>query len=131
MGPGGCSPGHRSGPDRRHAARAPPCWRGGAGGQPPLALPWTPWRCVTRQPSPRVVMTYFVHVARVANMAAAEGSSAGGPLFAGLADVSISEDIPVEGEITVPVGSHSPDEDYSTLDEPVRDTIVSLCLCLW
>lgn len=45
--------------------------------------------------------------------------------FAGLADVSISEDIPVEGEISVPVGSHSPDEDYSTLDEPVKDTIVS------
>uniref|UniRef100_A0A8B9NE46 Protein YIPF n=1 Tax=Accipiter nisus TaxID=211598 RepID=A0A8B9NE46_9AVES len=60
-------------------------------------------------------------------MAAAEGSGVGGPLFAGLADVSISEDIPVEGEITVPVGSRSPDEDYSTLDEPVRDTIVSLC----
>lgn len=36
----------------------------------------------------------------------------------------------MEGEITVPVGSRSPDEDYSTLDEPVKDTIVSLCLCL-
>nr|XP_013809056.1 PREDICTED: protein YIPF6 [Apteryx mantelli mantelli] len=46
------------------------------------------------------------------------------PTFAGLSDVSISEDIPVEGEITVPVGSRSPDEDYSTLDEPVRDTIM-------
>ncbi|XP_027518898.1 protein YIPF6 isoform X1 [Neopelma chrysocephalum] len=57
-------------------------------------------------------------------MAAAEGSGAGGTLFPGLADVSISQDIPVEGEITVPVGSHSPDEDYSTLDEPVRDTIM-------
>lgn len=45
--------------------------------------------------------------------------------------MSISEDIPVEGEITVPVGSHSPDDDFSTLDEPVRDTIVSLCRCLW
>ncbi|NXI52085.1 YIPF6 protein, partial [Chloroceryle aenea] len=44
--------------------------------------------------------------------------------FAGLADVSISEDIPVEGEITVPVGSGSPEEDFSTLDEPVRDTIL-------
>ncbi|NWQ62775.1 YIPF6 protein, partial [Neopipo cinnamomea] len=44
--------------------------------------------------------------------------------FPGLADVSISQDIPVEGEITVPVGSHSPDEDYSTLDEPVKDTIM-------
>ncbi|XP_062997724.1 protein YIPF6 [Elgaria multicarinata webbii] len=62
-------------------------------------------------------------------MAAAE-EAAGGPegatkpLFAGLADVSISEDIPVEGEITVPVGAHSPDEDYSTLDEPVKDTVM-------
>ncbi|XP_061454173.1 protein YIPF6 isoform X4 [Rhineura floridana] len=46
------------------------------------------------------------------------------PQFAGLADISISEDIPVEGEITVPVGSHSPDEDYSTLDEPVKDTVM-------
>ena len=44
--------------------------------------------------------------------------------------MSIAEDIPVEGEITVPVGSRSPDEDYSTLDEPVRETIVSLCLHL-
>lgn len=42
--------------------------------------------------------------------------------------MSISEDIPVEGEITVPVGSHSPEDDFSTLDEPVKDTIVSLCL---
>ncbi|XP_048815126.1 protein YIPF6 [Tympanuchus pallidicinctus] len=60
-------------------------------------------------------------------MAAAEGGGAAAaaePLFAGLADVSISEDIPVEGEITVPVGSHSPEEDFSTLDEPVRDTIL-------
>lgn len=45
--------------------------------------------------------------------------------FAGLSDVSISEDIPVEGEINVPVGSPSRQEDeYSTLDEPVKDTIV-------
>ncbi|ETE67488.1 Protein YIPF6, partial [Ophiophagus hannah] len=44
--------------------------------------------------------------------------------FAGLADVSISEDIPVEGEITVPVGSNTPDEDYSTLDEPVKETVM-------
>ncbi|XP_067404422.1 protein YIPF6 isoform X1 [Emydura macquarii macquarii] len=48
----------------------------------------------------------------------------GSPETSGLSDVSISEDIPVEGEITVPVGSHSPDEDYSTLDEPVKDTIM-------
>ncbi|XP_071614268.1 protein YIPF6 isoform X2 [Heliangelus exortis] len=57
-------------------------------------------------------------------MAAAEGLGASDPLFAGLADVSISEEIPVEGQITVPVGSHSPDEDGSTLDEPVRETIM-------
>ncbi|KAM6426961.1 protein YIPF6 isoform 2-T2 [Liasis olivaceus] len=59
---------------------------------------------------------------------AAEEEAAGGgatkPLFAGLADVSISEDIPVEGEITVPVGPNSPDEDYSTLDEPVKETVM-------
>ncbi|XP_039945022.1 protein YIPF6 isoform X2 [Hirundo rustica] len=64
------------------------------------------------------------HVVGAAKMAAAEGSGVGGILFPGLADVSISQDIPVEGEITVPVGSHSPDEDYSTLDEPVKDTIM-------
>ncbi|MGH0187924.1 UNVERIFIED_CONTAM: hypothetical protein FKN15_027246 [Acipenser sinensis] len=41
-----------------------------------------------------------------------------------LSDVSISEDIPVEGEITVPVGSPSHDDEYSTLDEPVKETIL-------
>ncbi|KAJ1197090.1 hypothetical protein NDU88_000952 [Pleurodeles waltl] len=56
-------------------------------------------------------------------MAEAEDESSK-PLFAGLADVSISEDIPVEGEITVPMGSQSQEEDYSTLDEPVKDTIL-------
>lgn len=45
--------------------------------------------------------------------------------FAGLSDISISEDIPVEGDISVPVGSQSADNDFSTLDEPVKDTIVS------
>lgn len=79
--------------------------------------------------TPRAIMTQSRrHVGSAAKMAAAEGSGAAAaaaePLFAGLADVSISEDIPVEGEITVPVGSHSPEEDYSTLDEPVRDTIL-------
>ncbi|XP_068956513.1 protein YIPF6 isoform X3 [Petaurus breviceps papuanus] len=47
-----------------------------------------------------------------------------GRWFLGLSDVSISEDIPVEGEITVPMASHSQDEDYSTLDEPVKETII-------
>ncbi|XP_063169393.1 protein YIPF6 isoform X1 [Candoia aspera] len=60
----------------------------------------------------------------MAAAAAAAGSGATKPLFAGLADVSISEDIPVEGEITVPVGPNSPDEDYSTLDEPVKETVM-------
>ncbi|XP_068105766.1 protein YIPF6 isoform X2 [Hyperolius riggenbachi] len=44
--------------------------------------------------------------------------------FAGLSDVSISQDIPVEGEITVPMASQSQEEDFSTLDEPVKDTIM-------
>ncbi|KAM9538898.1 protein YIPF6-like [Salvelinus alpinus] len=45
-------------------------------------------------------------------------------MFAGLSDVSISGDIPVEGEINVPVGTPSQDKEYSTLDEPVKDTIL-------
>ncbi|KAG9463961.1 hypothetical protein GDO78_020729 [Eleutherodactylus coqui] len=45
-------------------------------------------------------------------------------LFAGLSDVSISGDIPVEGEITVPMATQSQEDDFSTLDEPVRDTIM-------
>lgn len=47
--------------------------------------------------------------------------------------MSISGDIPVEGEINVPVGTPSQDKEYSTLDEPVKDTIVrfpSLCTYL-
>ncbi|XP_078496269.1 protein YIPF6 [Lissotriton helveticus] len=56
-------------------------------------------------------------------MAEAEDES-NKPLFAGLSDVSISEDIPVEGEITVPMGSQTQEDDYSTLDEPVKDTIL-------
>uniref|UniRef100_A0A8C8GEX9 Protein YIPF n=1 Tax=Oncorhynchus tshawytscha TaxID=74940 RepID=A0A8C8GEX9_ONCTS len=45
-------------------------------------------------------------------------------IFAGLSDVSISGDIPVEGEINVPVGTPIQDKEYSTLDEPVKDTIL-------
>lgn len=45
--------------------------------------------------------------------------------FAGLSDVSISEDIPVEGDISVPMSSSRRDDDYfSTLDEPVKETIL-------
>nr|XP_046161430.1 protein YIPF6-like [Oncorhynchus gorbuscha] len=45
-------------------------------------------------------------------------------MFTGLSDVSVSGDIPVEGEINVPVGTPSQDIEYSTLDEPVKDTIL-------
>lgn len=44
--------------------------------------------------------------------------------FAGLADVSISEDIAVEGDISVPVGSSRRDDELSTLDEPVKETVL-------
>ncbi|XP_029900008.1 protein YIPF6 [Myripristis murdjan] len=53
----------------------------------------------------------------------AEAEEASKP-FAGLSDVSISEDIPVEGDISVPVGSSRQDDEFSTLDEPVKDTIL-------
>lgn len=54
-------------------------------------------------------------------MAAAEESSRP---FAGLSDVSIAGDIPVEGDISVPVGPSRRDDELSTLDEPVRETIL-------
>lgn len=54
-------------------------------------------------------------------MAAAEEASRP---FAGLSDVSISEDIPVEGDISVPMGSSRRDDEFSTLDEPVKETIL-------
>lgn len=45
--------------------------------------------------------------------------------FAGLSDVSISEDIPVEGDISVPMSASRRDDDhFSTLDEPVKETIL-------
>ncbi|XP_072314148.1 protein YIPF6 [Eucyclogobius newberryi] len=44
--------------------------------------------------------------------------------FAGLADVSISEDIAVEGDISVPAGSSRRDDELSTLDEPVKETVL-------
>nr|XP_020467200.1 protein YIPF6 [Monopterus albus] len=53
-------------------------------------------------------------------MAAAESSRP----FSGLSDVSISEDIPVEGDISVPIDSSRKDDDFSTLDEPVKETIL-------
>ncbi|KAK3509354.1 hypothetical protein QTP70_029701 [Hemibagrus guttatus] len=46
------------------------------------------------------------------------------PLFAGLSDVSIADDIPVEGDITLPMSSLSANDEISTLDEPVKDTIL-------
>lgn len=45
-------------------------------------------------------------------------------LLAGLSDVSVPEDIPVEGNITVPLSSSRRDDEMSTLDEPVKDTIL-------
>ncbi|XP_046876030.1 protein YIPF6 [Hypomesus transpacificus] len=54
----------------------------------------------------------------------AEVDESSKPMFAGLSDVSISEDIAVEGEINVPVRSTSQDDEFSTLDEPVKDTIL-------
>ncbi|XP_077421660.1 protein YIPF6 [Vanacampus margaritifer] len=51
--------------------------------------------------------------------------------FAGLASVSVPEDTPVEGDISVPVDSSSSlaggagdDDEVSTLDEPVKETIL-------
>ncbi|XP_039993093.1 protein YIPF6 [Xiphias gladius] len=44
--------------------------------------------------------------------------------FAGLSDVSISDDIPVEGDISVPISSSRKDDEFSTLDEPVKETIL-------
>lgn len=45
--------------------------------------------------------------------------------FAGLASVSVPQDTPVEGDISVPVHATPPDDDeLSTLDEPVKETIL-------
>ncbi|KAL6093949.1 hypothetical protein STEG23_002167 [Scotinomys teguina] len=44
--------------------------------------------------------------------------------FAGLSDISISQDIPIEGEITIPVRSNARELDNSTLNESVRHTIM-------
>nr|XP_057946663.1 protein YIPF6-like [Doryrhamphus excisus] len=47
------------------------------------------------------------------------------PSFAGLSDISIPEDTPVEGDISVPVdSSRREDDEFSTLDEPVKETIL-------
>lgn len=54
-------------------------------------------------------------------MAAAEEASR---QLTGLSDISIAEDIPVEGDIAVPVGSLRRDDEFSTLDEPVKETIL-------
>jgi hypothetical protein len=45
--------------------------------------------------------------------------------FAGLSDVSISQDIPIEGEITIPSRARAQEHDSSTLNESIRRTIVS------
>lgn len=56
-------------------------------------------------------------------MAAAAAEEASSQL-AGLSDVFISEDIPVEGDISVPIGPSKADDEFSTLDEPVKETIL-------
>ena len=45
-------------------------------------------------------------------------------LFAGLSDVSISQDIPIEGEITIPTSTHAQEHDSSTLNESIHRTIM-------
>ncbi|KAM6143388.1 protein YIPF6 [Erethizon dorsatum] len=52
------------------------------------------------------------------------GTASPRPLFAGLSDISISQDIPIEGEITIPMRSRSREFDSSTLNESVRNTIM-------
>ncbi|XP_025787464.1 protein YIPF6-like isoform X1 [Puma concolor] len=46
------------------------------------------------------------------------------PPFAGLSDISISQDILVEGEFTIPMRSHIQEFDSSTLNESVQNTIM-------
>ncbi|XP_021484493.1 protein YIPF6 [Meriones unguiculatus] len=46
------------------------------------------------------------------------------PLFAGLSDISISQDIPIEGEITIPVRARAQELNSSTLNESVHQTIM-------
>lgn len=46
------------------------------------------------------------------------------PLFAGLSDVSISQDIPIEGEITIPSRARAQECDSSTLNESIHRTIM-------
>lgn len=65
-------------------------------------------------------LTATLYTSLETKMAAAEEASRP---FAGLSDVSISEDIPVEGDISVPSSSRR-DEEFSTLDEPVKETIL-------
>ncbi|XP_054430231.1 protein YIPF6 [Pteronotus mesoamericanus] len=52
------------------------------------------------------------------------GTASPRPLFAGLSDISISQDIPVEGEITIPMRSRMREFDSSTLNESVQNTIM-------
>lgn len=52
-----------------------------------------------------------------------EEAEAGRP-FAGLSEVSIPGDIAVEGDISVPLGSPRRNSELSTLDEPVKETVL-------
>ncbi|XP_061420077.1 protein YIPF6 isoform X1 [Lethenteron reissneri] len=62
-------------------------------------------------------------VFRTLAMAAAEAAGLEEVRFATLTNVSVAADEPVEGDINVPV-SHNREDDFSTLDEPVKDTIM-------
>ncbi|XP_044235247.1 protein YIPF6 isoform X2 [Ursus arctos] len=63
-------------------------------------------------------------MAKAAESSGDPGTTSPRPLFAGLSDISISQDIPVEGEITIPMRSHIREFDSSTLNESVQNTIM-------
>ncbi|GAB5584657.1 protein YIPF6 isoform X1 [Prionailurus iriomotensis] len=63
-------------------------------------------------------------MAKAAESSGEPGTTSPRPLFAGLSDISISQDIPVEGEITIPMRSHIREFDSSTLNESVQNTIM-------
>ena len=64
-------------------------------------------------------------MAKAAESSGEPGTTWPRPLFAGLSDISISQDILVEGEFTIPMRSHIREFDSSTLNESVQNTIVS------
>ncbi|XP_045324314.1 protein YIPF6-like [Leopardus geoffroyi] len=64
-------------------------------------------------------------MAKAAESSGEPGTTWPRPLFAGLSDISISQDILVEeGEFTIPMRSHIREFDRSTLNESVQNTIM-------